>query len=820
MRFLLILTLCAFFSCPSFAAGHHEGEKAKANYDLAERFAPKKVNTMVHSLSVRANWFKNSNKFWYYWKDTNGARYYIVDPQAKTQKEIFDMDELAMQLTEITKDPMDAQHIPFQNFRLKEDKFFCFDIQSKLKVEKKAEAKDSTDKDAPKKRPEMENKLFHFQYDYTTNELTEIGEDKKDFPSWASISPDSSMVVYAKHYNLYYTDMTNLRKFMKDEKDSTFVEHALTTKGNVDLAYGSDDYMGAVDVDTTERLYPNIYWSADSKHFVTCLHDMSKISNLWVINSVSQPRPKLETYKYQMPGEPGPKTHVELFTISDKSSKEIDVTAFKDQSIYLHNSPFKNADRYNDYNALTWLGDNENFYFTRLSRDLHRVDVCRANIATGEISVVIEERLNTYNETREPRLVNNGTELIQWSERNGWAHLYLYSTDGKLKNAITKGAFHVFDVVKVDEAKRTVYFTANGFDKNENSYYKHLYKVGFDGKGLKALNPGDFFSEVNFSEDSKFVVDNISRVDIAPYAVLRDNNGRKILDLQEADFSQLLMAGYKFPETFKVKAADGITDLYGVMYKPFDFDSTKVYPIIEYVYPGPQVEATNYVWRGGMNRVDRLSQLGFIVVTVGHRGGHPDRSKWYHNYGYGDMRHYPLADHKYAVQQLAARHSYIDINRVGMHGHSGGGFMSTAAICTYPDFYKVAVSCAGNHDNKIYNRWWSETHHGVEEIITEKGDTTFKYDIESNQDFVKNLKGRLLLVHGDIDNNVHPANSTRVINSLIRANKRFDMLFLPGQRHGFGDMDEYFFWKLADYFSRYLIGDYENSVDIRQMNNN
>ena len=195
------------------------------------------------------------------------------------------------------------------------------------------------------------------------------------------------------------------------------------------------------------------------------------------------------------------------------------------------------------------------------------------------------------------------------------------------------------------------------------------------------------------------------------------------------------------------------------------------------------------------------------------------RSKWYHNFGYGNLRDYGLEDQKYAIEQLASRHSFIDASRVGIHGHSGGGFMSTAAILQYPHFFNVAVSCSGNHENNIYNRWWSEKHHGVLEEITAKGDTTFKYDIDTNSELARNLLGRLLLIHGDIDNNVHPGNTLRVANALIRANKRFDMLILPGQRHGFGDMTEYFFWRMADYFSRYLLGDCENSVDIPQMYN-
>src|SRR5690606_523181 len=219
-----------------------------------------------------------------------------------------------------------------------------------------------------------------------------------------------------------------------------------------------------------------------------------------------------------------------------------------------------------------------------------------------------------------------------------------------------------------------------------------------------------------------------------------------------------------------------------------------------------------------MDRTDRLAQLGFIVVTVGNRGGHPNRSKWYHTYGYGNLRDYGLADKKATAEQLAARHPFIDINRVGMHGHSGGGFMTTAAMLVYPDFFKVGVSSAGNHENNIYNRNWSERHHGVAEKISAKGDTTFSYAIEKNTELAHNLKGRLLLATGDIDNNVHPANTIRMAEALIKANKRFDFLLLPGQRHGFGNMTEYFFWKMGDYFCEHLLGDYRDEVDRTEIN--
>ena len=482
--------------------------------------------------------------------------------------------------------------------------------------------------------------------------------------------------------------------------------------------------------------------------------------------------------------------------------------------------PWTNKDFYGDYLVSEWLGDDNSFYFTRVSRDEHRVDICRYWLDTDSVQVLIEERLNTYIDVCDFELVENTGEIVMRSERNGWAQLYLHDKDGKLIRPLTDGAYHVSTIEGVDEKTGKVFFTATGYDREENPYYNHLFSADLNGKGVRMLNPGNMDNRSHMPDDYRYFVNNASRVDTAPANALYNAAGKKIMDLETCDLSQLFMAGYKFPEIFKAKAADGITDLWGVIYKPFDFDSTKLYPIIEYVYPGPQVESTEYFWTSRMNRIDRLAQLGFIVVTVGHRGGHPDRSKWYHNFGYGDMRDYPMADHKYVLQQLAAQRRYMDINKVGIHGHSGGGFMSTAAILTYPDFYKAAVSCAGNHDNSIYNRWWSETHHGVKEVVSEKGDTTFNYSIEANQDFVKNLKGHLLLVHGDMDDNVHPANTIRVVDALIRANKRFEMLYLPGQRHGFGDMDEYFFWKMADFFSRWLIGDCEDSVDIRQMNNN
>jgi dipeptidyl aminopeptidase/acylaminoacyl peptidase len=464
------------------------------------------------------------------------------------------------------------------------------------------------------------------------------------------------------------------------------------------------------------------------------------------------------------------------------------------------------------------MGDDTKFYFSRTSRDLKRIDVCAFDLASKQVKVLVEERMNTYLEVRKPLFFNNGKEFIHWSERDGWGHLYLYDSSGKMKSQITSGPWHVEEMEDIDDKTRTVYFTANGKEAGEDPYYLHLYKTALDGSGLKLLNPGDHDHSANLDDTRRFFVDNYSRVNTAPVSALFDATGKKIMDLEKADLSSLMHAGYKFPEPFIAKADDGITDLYGVVYKPFDFDSTKKYPVIAYVYPGPQTEAVNKAFGRGMDRVDRLAQFGFIVVTLGNRGGHPSRSKWYHNYGYGNLRDYGLADKKTVIEQLGQRFNYMDVSRVGIHGHSGGGFMSTAAMLVYPDFFKVAVSSAGNHENNIYNRWWSEKHHGVREQVSDKGDTSFLYAIEKNSELAKNLKGHLMLSHGDIDNNVHPGNTIRMANALIKANKRFDLVLLPGQRHGYGDMTEYFFWQMGDYFSKWLLGDFSQPVDIMEMN--
>ena len=808
----------------------------KANYTLAARFSPKKLEKMIFSLAVDPHWLKQSNKFWYTYETSEGKQWNIVDPVKNEKKSMFNRDKLAAELTRIIKDPFDGQHLPVDSIKfIKDENWIRFEVKSSIEINKEVEVKKNKEEDIKKDtKPEKVKKIFYFEYNLLTEELNELVGFKKPKrkPNWANISPDEKKIVFGRNYNLFYMDKANYEKALKNEDDSTIVEHAISKDGEQNFSWHSESAYGGggetnVDVEKNKNKRKAVYamWSEDSKHIAITKVDNRKVKELWVINSIADPRPTLETYKYWMPGEKeAPIDHLMIVDMTAYTYKEINVSLFKDQDVAVWNKTNNVNTRDDEHKPSIWLGTNDKLYLSRTSRDLKKIDQCVVDINTGAVKTLLEESLNTYVEIQKPGILKNSEEFIEWSERDGWAHLYLYDKEGKLKNQITQGPWHIEEVISIDEEKRIVYFSANGKENvngslKEDPYYLHLYKVNLDGTGLQLLNPGNFDHNFSMNDKKNYFVNTSSRINSTPTSALYSTDGKKLMDLETADLNSLFAAGYKYPETFKVKADDGITDIFGVMYKPYDFDSTKKYPIIEYVYPGPQTESVNKSFSKGMDRIDRLAQLGFVVVTLGNRGGHPARSKWYHNYGYGNLRDYGLADKKATIEQLADKYSFIDRDKVGIHGHSGGGFMSTAAMLVYPDIFKVAVSNAGNHDNSVYNRWWSEKHNGVKENISDKADTTFSYMIDKNPDIAKNLKGKLLLIHGEIDNNVHPSNTIRVVNALIKANKRFDMLILPTQRHGFGDMSEYWFWKTADYFSRNLLGDMtERSVDIEELN--
>ena len=800
------------------------------DYDLAAKFSPKKIAKLVHSTSVNPHWLKAGDKFWYQYKTTEGSSYYLVDPNKKVKKKLFDNDKMAAWLTEFTKDPYDAKHLPKFNFKFIENETAIrFRVTSKYEDGDEDEDEDNKeDKDSDKdnsKKDKKKKKVFLFKYVLGSNNLTLLSNKrapKEDWKKWANIAPDSTVVFYSKKFNLYWMDKENFLKTIRNEKDSTIVENQWTKDGVQHFGYGG--YGRGMDNEEIEKRkndkFPvRGYWSSDSKKFVYQKTDSREIKDLWVINSIAKKRPTLETYKYHMPGEKEYyKREVLIFDIPLKEIKKVELDIDKQQYISIFSKPRKPSDYDNDFKPTLLLSEKNKIYFNTISRDRKKVDICVADLNTGKVKVLIKDRTNTYvYETKPVYLIKNESEMIHWSEKDGWGHFYRYDSNGNLINRITSGSFHSFNIKHVDSKSNTLYFSAHGLDKNIDPYYEHTYKVSLNGGKPKPLNKGNYNTSTSPSDNHRFFVSNFSRVNTVPKSELRNSDGSLVLNLEEADLSELFNSGYQFPEPFKTKADDGITDLYGVMYKPFNFDVKKKYPLLEYVYPGPQTESVNKSFSVRMDRLDRMAQLGFIVITLGNRGGHPHRSKWYHNYGYGNLRDYGLADKKYVAEQLADRHKFIDISKVGIYGHSGGGFMSTAAILVYPDFFKAAYSQAGNHDNSMYNSWWSETHHGVKEKIGDDGTMSYVYEIEKNQSLANNLKGKLFLVTGDMDNNVHPGATIRVANALIKANKRFDLMILPTQRHGFGNMSEYNFWLRADHFSKHLLGVENNEVDIKMI---
>jgi dipeptidyl aminopeptidase/acylaminoacyl peptidase len=754
----------------------------KANFKAAEKFRADNLTPKYEDLAVNASWIEESDIFWYSFKTSAGKNFYYVNASTKSKQPMFDSRYMASELRKLTHHPYNDLDLP-----LKEIKF-----------EKKSTTKLTFIVDSIK-----------FAFDISTQKLTikdTVGKEKKK-PSWTTYSPDSLWIAYAKNHNLY----------LMKAKDKDSVEIQLTTDGERYYSYAGNRFTE--DTTRNKKVRSNVEWFKNSKKLYSEREDQRKVKDLFVIDVLAQPRPKLETYRYSMPGEQFvPQSELIIFDVATKNHVNVDLKKWKDQTIDVAWSSQKAADK---------------LILIRKDRPLKNLDVCLVNAETGALSVLFSEETWPYfnNEYTRLSVLNEGNDIIWWSERTGWGQLYLYDIAGKLRKQITDGYFVTGAIERIDTLGRMVYFEAFGKELGVHPYYSMKYKASIDKGAMTLLTREPANHSFSMSKSNKYFVDTYSTVDLAPLAVLRDISGNIIMNLEKADLSQLFASGWKMPETFVVKAMDGVTDLYGVMYKPFDFDSTKKYPVISNVYPGPQYERVPYQFSVSSEKNVALAQVGFIIVNFGHRGGSPMRSSYYHTFGYNDLRDYALADDKYGIEQLADRYKFIDIDHVGIYGRSGGGFMSTAAILTYPDFYDVAVSSAGNHDNNIYSLSWGETYNGVSviekktDLKGEKKDSlnskkevemSFKSKIETNQELANNLKGHLLLIHGDMDNNVHPGNTLRVVDALIKANKRFDLMIVPGQSHTYGSATPYLDRMMWYYFAEHLLGDYRTNVDIKE----
>lgn len=736
----------------------------RADYKTAERFLPANMGAVIPDRDVKPKYLPGTDNFWYAFKTTKGVTYYFVDAKKGKRTLLFDTEKMAKQISELTQKPCEAKKLTITPvFEEGKTDYFTFMINGKeLRYDRKTGKCTELPKRQPGKRQEQPLNRTALMYSY---------------------SHDQKYVAFSKNHNVW------IRK--AEESDS--LARQLTRDGEKRFSYSDDEENGDKIFTTIAR------WLKGTHRMFVLREDNRGIGALPLVVTTGKARPYLhislsDLTKYPMPGDKNVTRYDFTLIDADKgSAQKVAIEKWQDQKVKF----------------LYVTQDSRYVYLQRTRRTCDELDICRVNTETGEVTVVLNEVCKPYFSDRYQTInfINEDQEFIWWSERTGWGHYYLYSAEGELKGAITAGEWMAEKIVRIDTARREMYVIGHGREKM-NPYYACLYKASLDGKGdVKLLTPEDANHNVEFSPSGNYFVDNYSRVDLAPRSVLRNKNGKLICELAEADLSALFATGWKMPERFSVKAADGKTDLYGVMWKPFDFDSTRRYPIISYVYPGPQMEGMDLNFTATANHNAALAQVGFIVVNFGHRGGSPLRDKAYRTYGYGNLRDYALADDKYGLEQLAARYSFIDLDRVGIFGHSGGGFMSAAAICTYPDFYKVAIASSGNHDSNIYNQAWGETFHGVTQTV--KGnDTVFTCKIPTTIELAKNLKGHLLLITGDQDDNVHPAQTMRLADALINAGKNFDMYVLPGQGHQYRTNAD-LFWrrKIWFYFAKYLLGD-------------
>lgn len=775
MKKTLFLFL-SLFICSTIQAQY------RANFEAAEKFKSSNIRKMLKSTRVNPQWFNNSDKFWYTYSTTEGKKFYLVDPNKKTKELLFDNKNFSAQLSELTAKPWNHKNLELKGLELEED-----DQRLSFSVDK-----------------------IDYYFDLESKQISKGDSTKEEDErlNWAYYSPDSTYIAYARNHNLYL--------MRTDDTDSTEIQ--LTTDGEANFSFAAGR-NAQTETDTTKKFRPVARWFKDGSKIYSNRNDSRKVGDLWVIDEMADPRPTLQSYKYAMPGDlEVPQSHLSIFHVESKERIDVEIDKYLDQTI----------------NTYLPGETSEQLYFTRMNRTSDTLDVAMVNTTTGDVKTLFTEVNKPYFtwNWQQLAILEEGKELVYWSERNGWGQLYLYDGQtGSLKNKITNGGYFVTGrIQRIDTAARKVFYEGYGLDENQDPYHAKIYRSNLDGSGFKQISNEEGNHRTNFSESSKFFVDNYSASNIVPRSVLKDANGNLLIDLETADISLLKHAGWTKPEKFTVKADDGMTDLHGIMFKPFDFDSTRQYPIISYVYPGPQVESfgssKEFTITGGYNTA--LAQLGFIVVSMGHRGGSPKRDKYYHTYGYQNLRDYALADDKRALEQLAERHQFIDLNQIGIFGHSGGGFMSSAALLSYPDFYKAAASSAGNHDNNVYNKWWSETHNGVkrndkttkDEDGNETTMTTWDAKIKTNPSLAKNLKGHLLLTHGTRDDNVHPANSMRLANELMKAGKRFDYMPIPGSRHGYGSKRDYYEQMMWYFFAEHLLGDYRNNVDIDLPNKN
>ena len=723
------------------------GQGKLEDYQRAERFLPGNLRHLVYIAEVNPHWIEKTNRFFYHKASPDGSEFILVDPERNTCAPAFDHARLTGALSHAAKQDYSASDLPFSDFEFvdggKAIRFSIDKAQWKCLLDSY-----ECEKDPPKERP---------------NE---------------TISPDKRWAALVKEHNLYLRDV------------STGTVLQLTHDGVAawDYATPLPSLQLMIDQGTENVQQPAaVFWAPDSSKLVTYRIDSRNSGHFTSLQFVPphQLRPRAFTYVYPLPGEVLAKATPIIFDI--QSGKRTDVES---ASIEL---PFQ------DGPGFDWQPDSKSFRYDNDDRGYKAKELRVVDASTGEQKILLREQSDTYVDPGETmyRFVEGTGEILWTSEKDGWNHLYLYGKTGQLENQVTEGAWVVRAIEYVDEKNRRVYFSASGREKNEDPYQTHLYSVGFDGRDLRLLTPEKANHSISVSPDGEFFVDSYSRPDLPGEAVLRRiKDGSEVRVVEKSDATELSKTGWKFPEPFQGKAADGTTDLYGLIWRPSNFDPTKKYPIVEFVYTGPQ---SFFVPKGFGSplRLQSMAELGFIVVMVDGRGT-TGRSRAFHQFSYRNLGG-AFEDHVAMIKQMAARNPYMDATRVGIYGTSAGGYGAAHAMLAFPEFYKVGVSTSGDHDARLDKAWWNELYQGYP--------IQDDYAAQSNVTMASRLQGHLLLEHGDIDENVHPVETMRFVDALMKANKNFDMLLVPNMFHGeSGEHRLYLVRRRWDYFVRYLLG--------------
>ncbi len=751
-------TVACVHLCASSLVG--QAPVTARDYARAESRLPIHADSLVLRDQVQPNWIGGSNRFWYRVRTPRGAEFVYVDPEHGLRRAAFDPVRLARALGRATDSAFSPDTLPFQTLSWEE-------------------AGGRTAIVIPIGAKTWRCDLGRYRCDSTGRP-----EPRSPAEVW---SPDSSRVAFLKGHDLW------LRIAATGE------ERALTTDGAFRYDYATAPEGSTLFV-TTQRLglpvVPGVLWSPDSRRLLTYRLDQRGVGEFHLVQSAIREghRPKLWSFAVPIPGDSVLPTAE--WVVFDAVTGARTAVAAPPVLVSIE-SPIA-------FRQAWWDADGRTAYYVDFERGVQAYRFRAIDAATGQVRTLLEERGPTMVEPtltlgNRPNIqvIAGGREVVWFSERDGWGQLYRFEVaTGRLINRITQGPWVVRELLRVDEKAGRVWFTAGGREPGRDPYYRHLYSVGLDGTDLRLLSPEDAEHEVTLSPGGDWALDRYSRVDLAPTTVLRSLDGKTVLPLERADVSRLLATGWRYPERFVTRAADGATDVYGILLRPSNFDSTHSYPVVEEIYPGPQaIKVPRAFVAGGDHQA--IVELGFVGVEVDGRGT-PYRSKAWHDYSYRHLENGGgLEDHVAAYRQLGPRYPFLDLGRVGIYGHSGGGFASTRAILLYPDLYKVAVSSSGNHDQRGYVALWGETYFGLP--------VDSSWNAQANGSLAGRLQGKLMLAFGDMDDNVPPALTIQVIDALTKANKNYDLLIVPNGHHGMM-ASPYFIRRRWDYLVRNLLG--------------